>query len=191
MFRYKKVLSTNSHQDDTYEVVQLESKSEAERRAKFLRLSSSKIFSTKNKKKILFFFPGIASNSKDDDDQNDEAIISGYGHVSKDCDEEILCNWNEILIKWRKNYFERPKGLQRLVQKGIPEALRCEVWQLLTGCVQNENEMIQTYHFLLSKESTSERIIINDLNRTFPAHEYFKEQGGIGQESLYKLSRVS
>jgi hypothetical protein len=111
--------------------------------------------------------------------------------VSKDCDEEILCNWNEILIKWRKNYFERPKGLQRLVQKGIPEALRCEVWQLLTGCVQNENEMIQTYHFLLSKESTSERIIINDLNRTFPAHEYFKEQGGIGQESLYKLSRVS
>ncbi len=111
--------------------------------------------------------------------------------MSKDCDEEILCNWNEILIKWRKNYFERPKGLQRLVQKGIPEALRCEVWQLLTGCVQNENEMIQTYHFLLSKESTSERIIINDLNRTFPAHEYFKEQGGIGQESLYKLSRVS
>jgi hypothetical protein len=50
--------------------------------------------------------------------------------------------------------------------------------------------MIETYHLLLTKESASDRIIINDLNRTFPAHEYFKEQGGIGQESLYKLSRV-
>ncbi len=110
--------------------------------------------------------------------------------MSKDCDEEILCNWNDILIKWRKNYSERPKGLQKLVQKGIPEALRCEVWQLLTECVQNEHEMIETYHLLLTKESSSDRIIINDLNRTFPAHEYFKEQGGIGQESLYKLSRV-
>ncbi len=124
------------------------------------------------------------------DDNNDEAIISGYGHVSKDCDEEVLGNWNDILIKWRKNYSERPKGLQKLVQKGIPEALRCEVWQLLTECVQNEDEMIETYHLLLTKESSSDRIIINDLNRTFPAHEYFKEQGGIGQESLFKLSRV-
>ena len=118
-------------------------------------------------------------------------IISGYGHVSKDCDEEVLCNWNDMLIKWRRNYRERPKGLQKLVEKGIPEALRCEVWQLLTECVENEAEMIDTYHSLLTKESSSDRIIINDLNRTFPAHEYFKEQGGVGQESLFKLSRVN
>ena len=110
--------------------------------------------------------------------------------MSKDCDEEVLNNWNEILMKWRKNYSERPNGLQTLVQKGIPEALRCEVWQLLSGSVKDENAMIDTYRLLLTKESSSERVIINDLNRTFPAHEYFKEQGGIGQEALYKLSRV-
>ncbi len=33
-------------------------------------------------------------------------------------------------------------------------------------------------------------MILNDLNRTFPAHEYFKDAGGVGQEALYKLSRV-
>jgi len=33
-------------------------------------------------------------------------------------------------------------------------------------------------------------VILNDLNRTFPAHEYFKDAGGVGQEALYKLSRV-
>ncbi|CAF0767342.1 unnamed protein product [Rotaria sp. Silwood1] len=169
----KQVLSKSSHQDETYEVLQLESKSEAERRAKFGRLTSR-----------------VPSNSTGDDDDSDEAIISGFGHVSKDCDDEVLSNWSEILIKWRKNYSERPKGLQRLVRQGIPEALRGEVWPLLAGSVKDENEMINTYRLLLTKESASERIIINDLNRTFPAHEYFKEQGGIGQETLYKLSRA-
>ncbi len=42
MFYFKKISSKTSHQDDQYEVVQLESKTEAERRAKSLRLSSSK-----------------------------------------------------------------------------------------------------------------------------------------------------
>jgi hypothetical protein len=59
MFRFKKVLSKNAHQDDTYEVIQLESKSEAERRAKFQRLSSGKSFKIKkifNKNKKIFFF---------------------------------------------------------------------------------------------------------------------------------------
>ncbi|CAF0843427.1 unnamed protein product [Adineta steineri] len=167
----KQVSSKSSHQDQVYEVVQLESKTEAERRAKFERLSSR-----------------ITNNTGEDD--NDDIIISGFGHVSKECDADVLNNWNEILIKWRKNYNERPNGLQILVQKGIPEALRCEVWQLLAGSVKDEKEMIDTYRYLLTKESSSERIIINDLNRTFPAHEYFKEQGGIGQEALYKLSRA-
>ncbi|UJR10785.1 hypothetical protein I4U23_014972 [Adineta vaga] len=159
--------SSSTHQDDTYEVILLESKSEAERRAK-LRQSG-------------------AAGPEDDDD---EPMVSGFGHVSKECDEEVLGNWSDILSKWRKNYAERPRGLQSLVRKGIPEALRGEVWQLLVGSVGDENEMINTYRLLLTKESASERVILNDLNRTFPAHEYFKDAGGIGQEALYKLSRA-
>ena len=80
--------------------------------------------------------------------------------------------------------------MQTLVQKGIPKALRCEVWSYLSGSFQDEDEMINVYHSLLVKESPDNKIIINDVNRTFPAHEYFKEQGGIGQEALYNLSRV-
>jgi hypothetical protein len=40
MFRLTKVSSANAHQDEIFEVVHLESKSEAERRAKLQRLSS-------------------------------------------------------------------------------------------------------------------------------------------------------
>ncbi|CAF1287473.1 unnamed protein product [Adineta steineri] len=157
---------SSSHQDDTYEVTLLESKSESERRAKLRQ---------------------TAAAAEEDDD---EPMVSGFGHVSKECDEEVLGNWSDILTKWRKNYSERPRGLQSLVRKGIPEALRGEVWQLLAGSVGDENEMINTYRLLLTKESSSERVILNDLNRTFPAHEYFKDAGGIGQEALYKLSRA-
>lgn len=28
------------------------------------------------------------------------------------------------------------------------------------------------------------------LRRTFPAHEFFKEAGGVGQESLYRISKA-
>jgi type III secretory pathway component EscV len=56
MFLFKKKISSkSSHQDDIYEVVQLESKSEAERRAKSRQLSSGKILRIKpNKTNQLF-----------------------------------------------------------------------------------------------------------------------------------------
>ena len=58
------------------------------------------------------------NSTTSNDDQSDETIPSGSGEVSKECDVEILTNWNEILIQWKKNYLERPKGLQILVRKG-------------------------------------------------------------------------
>lgn len=42
----------------------------------------------------------------------------------------------------------------------------------------------------LLQESPTEQVIVWDIHRTYPAHEYFKEIGGEGQESLYKISKV-
>ncbi|CAF1630521.1 unnamed protein product, partial [Didymodactylos carnosus] len=114
-------------------------------------------------------------------DDDEEPMASGFGDVSKECAEGILVKWNDILSKWRKDNNERPPELQALI---------IIVWQLLAGSIGNETEMINTYRLLLTKNSASERIILNDLNRTFPAHEYFKEVGGIGQEALYNLSKA-
>lgn len=33
-------------------------------------------------------------------------------------------------------------------------------------------------------------MILRDIHRTFPAHDYFKESNGVGQEALYKISKA-
>ncbi|EPQ08676.1 Rab GTPase-activating protein 1 [Myotis brandtii] len=40
------------------------------------------------------------------------------------------------------------------------------------------------------KDSAQESVITRDIHRTFPAHDYFKDTGGDGQESLYKICKA-
>lgn len=43
---------------------------------------------------------------------------------------------------------------------------------------------------LFLQESPQDSAITRDINRTFPAHDYFKDTGGDGQDSLYKICKV-
>ena len=128
------------------------------------------------------------------DHHNDEAdaediVFSGFGDVNKDLGSDELADWTELLTRWRKNFAEKPKDLAQLIRKnGVPETLRGEVWQLLAGCIDNEKAMHESYRLLLSKESSCEQVILRDINRTFPGHQYFQDENG--QQALYKLSKA-
>ena len=43
---------------------------------------------------------------------------------------------------------------------------------------------------MFPQESPQDSAITRDINRTFPAHDYFKDTGGDGQDSLYKICKV-
>ncbi|XP_026196120.1 rab GTPase-activating protein 1 isoform X1 [Anabas testudineus] len=166
--------------DTLYEVVSLESETEREKRK------------TTASPGILPAGPGsmVPSPPEDDEEEdNDEPLLSGSGDVSKECAEKILETWGDLLSKWHMNLSVRPKQLPTLVRSGIPEALRGEVWQLLAGCHNNDHQ-VEEYRTLITKESPQDSAITRDINRTFPAHDYFKDTGGDGQDSLYKICKA-
>ncbi|XP_048587663.1 rab GTPase-activating protein 1 isoform X2 [Nematostella vectensis] len=126
--------------------------------------------------------------NSEDDEEDDEPLLSGTGMVQKECSEQELCSWSELLSKW-KDVSTRPRQLVQLVRKGIPEPLRGQVWQMMAGLSEND-ELVDSYKHLFTKESPTEQVIVWDIHRTFPAHDYFKDSGGEGQEALYKISKA-
>ncbi|KAL6963231.1 Rab GTPase-activating protein 1, partial [Sarracenia purpurea var. burkii] len=128
------------------------------------------------------------SSQKDEFSDTDEPIISGTGKVSKECLDKELDQWNDLLAKWTDTK-TRPKQLTMLVRQGIPEALRGEVWQRLT-INEKDDELLNNYRILISKECSAELVIQRDIHRTFPAHDFFKDAGGVGQDTLFNISKA-
>lgn len=169
-----KPLDAATQQKGYYSVISLESQSQREGRSTTLE-------------KLL---EGSSSSDESELHVDEEPLPSGYGPVSKECSSEELKEWSNVLLKWRPNLSLRPKILAGLVRKsGIPQSLRCEVWQLLSGCYDCD-ELLENYKILSVQESVWDNAISKDISRTFPAHEYFKSKGSEGQEQLFRLVKA-
>ncbi|XP_078605656.1 rab GTPase-activating protein 1-like [Branchiostoma floridae x Branchiostoma japonicum] len=182
-----KQIEGSSPNEKLYEVLSLESQSEIDRKKASMNLPLSP---ARSPPAVTQTSPTPATPAIEEEDENDEPLLSGSGDVSKECEGDILETWGDMLAKWRQNLSTRPKQLHQLCRKGVPEALRGEVWQLLAGCHENGTQMMENYRVLITKESPCEQVIQRDINRTFPAHEFFKDTGSLGQESLYKISKA-
>ncbi|PAV65018.1 hypothetical protein WR25_08345 isoform B [Diploscapter pachys] len=127
----------------------------------------------------------------DDESDCDEPLLSGSGTVNRECTEELMQQWKTCIEEWKNDESgQRPECVASLILVGgVPDVLRGEIWQLLAK-VNSDAELHSTYHLLLDKECPSEQVILRDIHRTFPAHEYFRTSGGEGQEALYKISKA-
>ncbi|XP_052747498.1 rab GTPase-activating protein 1-like isoform X2 [Bicyclus anynana] len=163
-----------------YEVASVETSGELDRSRLNLPLSLSSLLPSP-----LSTAPAPPSPSEPDSD-GDEPLLSGTGEVSKDCGVDVLENWAQVLRSW---IGPRPRALNQLVRVGVPEALRGEVWLRLAGVDQND-KLMETYRTLISKDCPFEAVIQRDIARTFPAHDFFREAGGLGQDSLLRMARA-
>lgn len=103
--------------------------------------------------KVIFYKPNASSqpcfilHATD----ADEPLPSGSGVVSKEVtDENLLEAWADALSRWHQNLVYKPRQVTQLVRKTIPQALRGEVWQLLSGCHDNE-DLLESYRVLITK----------------------------------------
>ena len=88
----------------------------------------------------------------DDDDDNEEPLLSGFGDVSKECSGTELDSWSQVLSEWsRDNPKLYPKILPTLIKNGVPEALRGEVWQRITGASVQQEEIIEAYRYIITQ----------------------------------------
>ncbi|KAL4091109.1 hypothetical protein QTP88_025849 [Uroleucon formosanum] len=130
------------------------------------------------------------SSPKDEDlSDNDEPLVSGTGDVSKECNELELESWKDVLLKWATCKSPPARQLAVLVKEGIPEALRGEVWLRLAKA-DLDPKLMDTYRILITKDCECGGTIQRDIHRTFPAHNFFKEAGGIGQDNLFHLTKA-
>ncbi|XP_028394922.1 EVI5-like protein isoform X2 [Dendronephthya gigantea] len=96
--------------------------------------------------------------------------------------------WGEIIRDWEENMKRRPKFIRDLTHKGIPEAMRCIVWQYFTGAW--ESSLVGKYADLIQQQSACERMIKRDIARTFPEHPRFQQEDGQGQLGLYNVIKA-
>ncbi|CAG8435539.1 3691_t:CDS:2 [Ambispora gerdemannii] len=108
--------------------------------------------------------------------------------VDKEVDNIDWDFWGLIISDYESVAKSQPRQLSRMIQKGIPPALRGMIWQLMSK--SKDAELESTYAQLLKETSAHEKLIMRDLNRTFPKHEYFQDQNGIGQEGLFNVVKA-
>lgn len=152
-------------------------------------------------------------------DVNDPLLLNARrNQQQQSIDEEDWDFWGRLLQDFDTTVRKNGKQLLKKIQAGIPQALRGSVWTSLsrnnpasflkhliptdgTDTTSNSNhfnppeairemELDDAFIELIKVPSPHEKMIIRDLSRTFPKHEFFKNAEGAGQESLFNVMKA-
>eukprot|EP01029_Cantina_marsupialis_P022579 TRINITY_DN5515_c0_g1_i2.p1 TRINITY_DN5515_c0_g1~~TRINITY_DN5515_c0_g1_i2.p1 ORF type:complete len:292 (-),score=49.67 TRINITY_DN5515_c0_g1_i2:1036-1911(-) len=99
-----------------------------------------------------------------------------------------LEKWCHMLANWKEYTTKKQSKLKQRIRKGIPDAVRGEVWPLLLGSSELQSRKASLYQNLLHRgRSSLDETIGRDINRTFPKHVLFCDAAGEGQKSLFRV----
>ena len=63
----------------------------------------------------------LCFSEDDEDEEDEEPLLSGSGTVQKECTEEELGSWSDMLSKW-KDVNNRPAQLSKLIRRVLTKA---------------------------------------------------------------------
>ena len=119
-----------------------------------------------------------------------------YGFIvtnNNDNNEQDLLQINARIEKWNYMIEQKDFGkknirkLKSRTRKGVPDCLRSYVWQIFAEKDKYYQKDIFKKLDAIQINEDLEIVIIKDLDRTFPACQFFKEKYGNGQRKLYKV----
>jgi hypothetical protein len=99
----------------------------------------------------------------------------------------MLDYWRALMQDYTGVAKRNPRQLTAMIQRGVPPALRGQIWQLFAK--SKDHQLEEKFVELLQSSSTHEKQITRDLSRTFPSIEYFQEGGG-GQDALFNVVKA-
>ena len=95
--------------------------------------------------------------------------------------------WNEMLDNFKEFKNKKFKKLKTRTRKGIPDNLRGYAWQKISGMDEFYKKNLYQKLDKEPMDKNIEDIIINDLDRTFPKCQFFRDKYGNGQRKLLKV----
>ncbi|XP_020626776.1 EVI5-like protein [Orbicella faveolata] len=127
----------------------------------------------------------VGSNSIDTTSDSPETP-ENYDEVCGEAD--TYHQWGQLIGNWSDAQRKKPKFVRDMVRRGVPNALRGMVWQML--CEARDFPLRDQYPQLIKSNSACERMIKRDIARTFPDHSFFKDKDGIGQGTLFNVIKA-
>lgn len=114
--------------------------------------------------------------------------LSAHETKIRERENERLGKWLKMIKNWDK--YKNSEKLRQRVYKGIPNAVRGEVWTRLLGVPQIKIEQEGKYEEMVQQSriySSDIRQIDLDVNRTFRNNIIFRERYGPKQQSLFQV----
>ena len=129
---------------------------------------------------------------EDDKNNNDIQNKNSVNERTKSGAELLQINarmekWNYMLEYYDDFKTKNYRKLKSRTRKGIPDNLRSYVWQLFGEKDKYYEKDLLTKLESIPMNEDTDIVIIKDLDRTFPACQFFKEKYGNGQRKLYKV----
>ncbi|KAI6173433.1 Ecotropic viral integration site 5-like protein [Aphelenchoides besseyi] len=115
---------------------------------------------------------------------------SVHPNCQQDEDDKIVdvwAVWGNLVKSWESEMRKRPTCVKEFVRRGIPQHFRTIVWQLLTAA--SAASIHDQYSEYLRQSSPYEKVIMRDVNRTFPELEFFKDESH-GQQNLFNVIKA-